>query len=443
MNVREIACSSLITICRDKGYSNIVVSQAIQKYNLQDRDRRFYTELVYGSIRSLNYLDWILSFLSTRKLHTLDPICLAILRLGIYQIFGMTKVPESAACNESVKLALRFGNKGMSKFVNGVLRNSIRRRNEFQIPSLEDKPELHIALTYHQPTWLIRKWLAEFGTDETIKLCQYFETIPSLCIRTNTTRITREALMERLQDKGMDAQPAEYAPEGIYLKNIPAIHEINEIQEGLAFIQDEPSMLVAHILEPGEKETILDVCAAPGGKTTHLAALAGPTSAIYACDIYEHKLKLIEDNAKRLGLKNIHTLMQDGTTVGDKYVQKFDRVLVDAPCSGLGVLKRKLDLRWRKDPRDLKTLPTLQYKILESAAKCVKPNGVLVYSTCTMNDAENNYVVDTFLKNHSEFHLENAASYSTLNKEGPYIQLLPQIDGLDGFFIARLKRGDK
>ena len=440
MNIRELAFHSLVTICKDDGYSNIVVSQTIQKYKLPDRDRRFYTELVYGTLRRLNFLVWIISKLSTRKVSKLDPVCLAILRLGLYQIFGMTKIPESAACNEAVKLANRFGNRGMAKFINAILRSSIRQRDEFTIPTLEENAVAHLALTYHQQNWLIRKWIADYGLDDAVAICKYFDSIPDLCLRTNTARISRDELLKQLQDQGFEAVPAAYSPEGIYIKGTPAISSITALQAGLAIIQDEPSQLVAHVVEPKAGEIILDVCAAPGGKTTHLAALGGSTCTVYGGDVHDHKLKLIESNSKKLGLTNVRTMLQDGTTIGKRYANKADKVLVDAPCSGLGVLRRKLDLRWRKQPSDLETLPVLQRNILNSAAQCVKVGGVLVYSTCTINDGENSAVVQAFLRDHPEFIAENAAPLCHVAQEGPFVQLLPQREHVDGFFIARLKR---
>ena len=441
MNVREIAFHSLVTICKDEGYSNIVVSQTIQKQGLADRDRRFYTELVYGTLRHLNYLDWIISQISSRKLAKLDPVCLAIIRLGLYQIFGMTKVPESAACNEAVKLATRFGNKGMAKFVNAMLRNSIRRRQEFTIPTLEENARLHLTLTYHQQEWLINMWIKSYGIEDTIALCKYFDSIPQLCLRTNTSRISRDALLQQLADQGIHASKSLYSPECIYISDIPNIDSLSVLKEGLAIIQDEPSQLVAHVVDPRPHEVILDVCAAPGGKTTHLAALGGPSCTVYGGDIYEHKLRLIERNAQQLGLTNVHTMLQNACTIGKSYAGKADRVLVDAPCSGLGVLRHKLDLRWRKKPSDLKLLPALQRRILESASQCVKPGGILVYSTCTIHDEENIQIVREFLKKHSDFTLENAVPFCHVNHEGPCVQLLPQHDNLDGFFIARMRRG--
>ena len=440
MNVREAAFHSLIAVCKDGAYSNIVVSKIIQKEKFTDRDRRFYTELVYGTLRSLNYVDYIIGILSSRKKNSLDPVCLAVLRMGLYQLFFMDKVPPSAACNEAVKLARRFGNEGMAKFVNALLRNSLRQKERLAIPTFDENPVLHLSLTWHQQSWLIEKWITEFGRDHTVILCRYFDTIPELCIRANTERIDREGLMQLLSEKGIPCRPAEHAPDGIYAEKNPGIHKLTEIADGLGLIQDEPSQLVAAIADPQEKTVIFDVCAAPGGKTTHLATLGTKSSTVYAFDIYEHKLKLIEDNVNRLGLKNVRTRLQDGTSVGEIYPEKADCVLVDAPCSGLGILRHKPDLRWRKTVEDLTVFPPLQKKILESAAKCVKPGGTLVYSTCTMNRAENEDIVNAFRISHKDFEVVPVGNAFGFSKDSDYLSILPQDDGLDGFFIAKLRR---
>lgn len=443
MNVREIAYASLLEICKDNGYSNIIVSKTIKNRQFNDRDRRFYTELVYGTLRTLNYLDWIIGKLSTRRIAKLDPVCLVILRMGLYQIFGMTKIPQSAACNESVKLATKFGNRGMSKFVNGILRNAIRRSGEFTIPSIEEDALSHLSLTYHQQTWLVKKWIGEYGVKETEKLCQYFDSIPLLCLRTNTARITRDELMEEMKKDGWIVKKADHSPEGIYVENNLGIHRLRALQEGYAIIQDEPSQLVAHMVDPKPGDIVIDVCAAPGGKTTHLATLGGPTCSVYGADIYQHKLNLIADNAKSLGLRNVRPILQDGTKIGETFKERADCVLVDAPCSGLGVLRHKIDLRWRKQKKDVDALPDLQSRILESAAACVRPGGVLVYSTCTINKSENDAVVKRFLASHPEFTIENIGSACGFSKEGPCLTLLPQDDDLDGFFMARMRKDSR
>ena len=298
-------------------------------------------------------------------------------------------------------------------------------------------------MTYHQQDWLVKAWIKEYGLAETEALCRYFDSIPVLCLRTNTARVSRDELIAQLAEEGIQAEKAAYAPEGVYLPEIPNIGSVKALKKGLAIIQDEPSQLVAHVLDPQPHELIFDVCAAPGGKTTHIAALGGSTCTVYGGDIYEHKLRLIESNAKHLGLANVRTILQNACTIGQSYAGRADRVLVDAPCSGLGVLRHKIDLRWRKKPSDLRTLPVLQKRILDSASQCVKPGGVLVYSTCTMHDEENIQIVRQFLQDHGNFHLENAADFCRLpNHDGPCIQLLPQRDHLDGFFIARMRRGE-
>ena len=308
---------------------------------------------------------------------------------------------------------------------------------------MEEDPLLHLTLTYHQQDWLVKAWIKEYGLAETEALCRYFDSIPVLCLRTNTARVSRDELIAQLAEEGIQAEKAAYAPEGVYLPEIPNIGSVKALKKGLAIIQDEPSQLVAHVLDPQPHELIFDVCAAPGGKTTHIAALGGPTCTVYGGDIYEHKLRLIEGNAKHLGLANVRTILQNACTIGQSYAGRADRVLVDAPCSGLGVLRHKIDLRWRKKPSDLRTLPVLQKRILDSASQCVKPGGVLVYSTCTMHDEENIQIVRQFLQDHSDFQLENAADFCRLpNHDGPCIQLLPQRDHLDGFFIARMRRGE-
>lgn len=440
MDARTAAFHTLLAVCKDGAYSNIAVSQTIKKQKFDDRERRFYTELVYGTLRSLNYLDWIVNRLGTRRAEKLDPVCLAVLRIGLYQLFFMNRVPPSAACNEAVTAAKRFGNTGMSRFVNALLRGSLRRRDELVVPGPEDDLVMHLSLTYHQQAWLIRKWLKDFGEEETAALCRYFDTVPPLCIRANTNRISRAGLMERLRAHGFICRAAEHAPEGIYLDTNPGIHKLRIVAEGLELIQDEPSQLAAHIVGPQPGNIIFDLCAAPGGKATHLAALGGETCRVYAFDIYAHKLKLIEENAVRLGLKNIKVVLQDAEKIGSLYTDKADCVLVDAPCSGLGILRHKPDLRWRKRPEDIKPLPALQRRILESAAQCVKLGGTLVYSTCTINEEENGAVVGDFLQRHKEFEVIPVGTELGFSHDEPYLRILPQRDGLDGFFIAKLKK---
>ena len=440
MNIRELAVRSLLLIWQDGGYSNIVVSRMIKKYALSDRDRRFYTELVYGTLRYMAMLDRAIGMLSKRSLQQMDAVCAAILRLGLYQLQYLDKVPPSAACYEAVALARKMGHEGMAKFVNAVLRNALRRPEVFVVPSRQEDEVLHLALTYHQQNWFIRRCLQQYGFEETVKLCRFFDTIPELCVRIQTQKISREKAMAMLAEKGIVTRPGRYAPESLYIETNDAVQNLELLTAGRAMIQDEASQLVAHVLDPQPGDVVLDVCAAPGGKTTHIASLGGPDCLVYGADIYEHKLQLIRENAKKLQLSNIRTILQDAVRIGERFPAKADRVLVDAPCSGLGILRRKLDLRWRKKEQDLIRLPSLQTRILNGAAACVKTGGILVYSTCTINTAENAAVVEAFLQRHTEFTLLRAGETCSWPQPGKYIDVLPQRDGIDGFFIAKMRR---
>ncbi len=440
MNVRELAFESIKKIIAGGAYSNLVVASAIKKQHLPEQERRFFTELVYGVTRQQNYLDWLIGKVS-RPGMKIQLQCRIILYLGLYQIFCLNGIPESAACNESVKLAKKYGNPGMAKFVNAVLRSSIRRRQELQIPSEEEDIALHLALVYHQPLWLIKKWIREYGVKDAKCMGQYFDEKPPLCVRVNTLKTDVHSVKESLTKKGILAEEGKHAPEALYLKNVPNLQEVSEIQEGFIQVQEEVSMLAVQALDPQPGEIIMDMCAAPGGKTTHIAARMQNQGKVYAFDIHEHKLALIRENAMRLGISIIDAAQGDASSMMETFKEKADRVLIDAPCSGLGILRRKPDLRWRRTEKDLKNFPPVQLAILEAGASYVKPGGVLVYSTCTMNAAENEEVVRTFLNAHPEYALADMSGLlPDLVQKEKMLQLLPQVHQMDGFFIARLQK---
>lgn len=292
----------------------------------------------------------------------------------------------------------------------------------------------------------MRHWVRTFGFEAAEKLCAFDNEQPVLSVRANTLRTDREALLAELAAAGAEAEPSQWAPEGILVRHHGALDALAPLQEGRCQVQDESSMLVAHVVGPQPGEFIIDCCAAPGGKTTHMAALMHDEGRILAGDIYSHKLQRIEENAARLGIQSIETEEIDAREIGEQYEAMADRVLVDAPCSGLGVLRRKPDARWRKTQQEIAALPDLQLAILESAARAVKPGGVLVYSTCTIELAENQGVVSRFLEQHPEFELETTGHYlplPTKHAESKMVQLLPHIDGTDGFFICRMKKMDQ
>ncbi len=441
---REAAVKILNEVHEKGAYANVALVQELRRTGLQDMDRRFVTELVYGAVKAGDTLDWMLRRYVNRPIAKIPPMVRDILRLGLYQLFFMDKVPASAACNESVELTKRYGHAGTVKFVNAVLRTAVREPERANFPDGKGKATEHLALAAQHPQWLVKRWIREFGYEETRLLCAFDNEQAPLCLRANTLKIGREQLLTVLAEEGAIVEPSGWAPEGILCSAHGSLDTMPSLKAGLFQVQDESSMQVAHVVDPQPGEFVLDVCCAPGGKATHMAALMHNRGRILAGDIYEHKLQRIQENAERLGITILETKLLDARKIGDLYTAQADRVLVDAPCSGLGVLRRKPDARWKKTPELLQELPILQGEILESAAKAVKPGGVLVYSTCTMAREENQSVVESFLAGHKEFLLEETGDFLPLRKrKETMVQLYPQHDGTDGFFIARMKRKEE
>lgn len=440
VNARLLALKIINSVFYEGAYANIALNKALSaNKNLNDLDRRFVTELVYGTIKAKGTIDWLLTQNISRPLHKVSPVILNILRLGMFQIFFLARIPASAACNEAVNLAKKFGHQGTAKFVNGVLRNSIRNKEHLTYPTLEVDKVLHVALTYQHPQWLAGRWIKQYGLEEAIKLCEYNNHIPPLTLRVNTLLISREELLTKLLKEDFAAKNSEWCADGIVCQKIPSLSVLFDKFGQYIYIQDESSMLVGGILAPHEGETIIDVCSAPGGKTTHLAQLMQNKGRIIAADVHEHKIALIKENAARLGINIIQAQVQDATKRVAQWVNLADKVLVDAPCSGLGVLGRRAEARWTKTKEDLATFPPLQLTILENAAAYLKVGGKLVYSTCTLEKAENSAVIEKFLANNTNFRLagfKHPKSGDLINE----LQILPQNDGIDGFYICALEK---
>jgi len=441
LDAREVALKIINEVVHNHAYANIALAREINRQKLTDQDRRFITELVYGTIKAKATLDWMIGFYINRPIDKIAPIILNILRMGMYQIFFLTKIPVSAACNQAVELTKKYGHLGTVKFVNAVLRNAGRTPEKIVYPNKQTQIVKFLALTYFHPEWLVARWVKRLGAEATEKLCSINNMTPPLCLRTNTLKNTREELLDILENEGFIAEPSRWTTEGIVCHSSPALSTCKSLREGLFQIQDESSMLVAHVLEPQPGDFVIDTCAAPGGKSTHMGALMQNKGRIVSLDIHEHKLALTRESAQRLGITIMETLLLDARTVGSQYRGQADRVLVDAPCSGLGVLRRKADSRWRKEESMLAELPILQKKILNSAADCVKVGGILVYSTCTTEPEENQEVVESFLQCRKDFVLQQTSSFIlTIGHDADMVQLWPHIDHVDGFFIARLQR---
>ncbi|QXM05865.1 16S rRNA (cytosine(967)-C(5))-methyltransferase RsmB [Crassaminicella indica] len=443
-NARKYALNILVDIEKNNAFSNIAINRELKGKDIPNIDRRFISELVYGVLENKMYLDFIISKFSKIKIKKINVKVLNILRMGLYQIIYLDKIPEFAAVNESVKLVKKVDFKATG-FVNGILRSFLRNRNSIKVPTIKEDIIKHLSITYSHPEWLVERWLKEFGQDFTISLLKANNETPKLTVRTNTLKIKKEQLIEKLREKDVKVDTDTFVKEAIHIGNLGNIEDMEIYHKGFFQIQDESSMLVAHVLDPKPGEFVIDICAAPGGKTTHMAQLMDNDGKILARDIYKHKLKLINDNAKRLGINIIRTEVFDAEKIDERLLRKADKVLVDAPCSGFGIIRRKPELKYNKKAQDIKAISKLQLKILNNASKYVKKGGILVYSTCTIEKEENIDIIEKFLKEHKEFEMVDVNDYlpSAVRTKYQFLQLYPNIYKTDGFFICKLRRNNR
>lgn len=417
INSREIAMKVLYEIEYEGAYSNMALKKALRNGEISHRDKAFITHLVYGVTDKKITLDYIISKFSKIKLKKISKYILIILRMGVYQIKFMDKVPESAAVNECVKLARRYGHGASAGFVNGMLRNIVRSDIEYP----KDKIE-YMSVKYSVPLWLCKKWINDFGFEFTNELLKSFEQSAKICVRPNTLKITEQELSDKLNDEG---NKAEVKNNLVYIEGFD-IGNDELYKKGYYTVQDEAAYTAGKVLAPKSGETVIDMCAAPGGKTTHLAEIMCNKGEIFAFDIHEHKIEIIQKNAERLGISIIKTEISDGSVFNKKYAEKADKILCDVPCSGLGIIRRKPEIKWNRNEDD--DFHSLQEQILLNASKYLKKGGELVYSTCTINKEENEEVTSGFLKENSNF--------EKLYEKTFY----PHIDNTDGFYICKIKR---
>ncbi len=429
-----------------------LLTDSFKRYrHLTSLDRAFLTELTYGVIRWRGKLDWLVRYFSKIPFEKIELETLNILRLGLYQILFLSRTPASAAVNESVDLAKGIRGKGGAGFVNAVLRSTIRQKNEIRYPEINQDSALHLSVVQSHPLWLVLRWVKEMGVEETLRVCTFNNRISSLTLRTNTLKMNRKDLIEKLKGKEFKPVPTTYSEEGIVLKDPPPTSELSYIREGLYIIQDEASQLVTSILDPKPGERILDACSAPGGKTTHMAQKMGNQGEIDALDLSKGKLDLIEESSQRLGTRIIRTIKGNAAEpLPIPQDIKYDRILADVPCSGFGTLRRNPDLKWRRGEEDIKRLSQLQFSILSNLSVYLKEGGILGYSTCTVFHEENEDVVEKFLDGHPEFKLEPmdrvASAFIADDKseefrpfiQNGYFKTFPPRDEMDGFFVARL-----
>ncbi|MCC5911972.1 MAG: 16S rRNA (cytosine(967)-C(5))-methyltransferase RsmB [Clostridiaceae bacterium] len=444
MNARETALKVLYSVEVDKAYSNIALNKELKNSEHTKLDKNFITELVYGTLENLIYIDYVIQQFATMKLNKMNPWALNALRLGIYQILFLEKVPEFAAVNESVNLTKKYA-KRASGFVNGVLRNIIRNKGNINMPNKNEDFEYYLSIKYSHPKWMVEKFLKYFSKEFTEDLLRVNNETPKLFIRVNTIKTTIEEVVTLLEEKGVEVEKNPYIHEALAIKGgISDLEELDIYKKGFIHIQDFSSMLVAKILDPKEGEFIIDVCSAPGGKTTHIADLMKNKGRVLARDVHDHKLKLVAKNATRLGIDIIKTENFNGKSLDHEMLEKADKVLVDAPCSGLGIIRRKPEIKYRKEEDNIDTITDMQLKILSNASKYVKSGGELVYSTCTIDPNENQNVIQRFLKHNPKFKLiEINEIYKEMipgEHKDEMIQLYPNTHGTDGFFITKLQK---
>lgn len=441
-SVRYVALKALERVDQGGAYSNLLLRELIDKSKLNEKDGRLLTELVYGTISHQRLLAfYIQPFIMKAK--KVDDWVKLLLELSVYQLLYLDKVPSHAVLNEAVEIAKGRGNEGIGRFVNGVLRN-IQRQGVPSLETIEDPME-RLSREISLPKFLTKKLVNEIGEEETLELGLSLFDPSHVSCRVDTRNITRDAALDILLEEGIEARKSDVSPYGI-VADRGYIAGSSLFRYGLLTIQDESSMLVAPALQVEANHQVLDACAAPGGKTTHIATFldAEEGGKVTSLDIHPHKVSLIEENAKRLHVSDVVEAKElDARAVSETFPENyFDRILVDAPCSGLGLMRRKPDIRYNKQPKDFRKLPVIQLDILESVAPSLKPDGILVYSTCTFAPEENQEVVAEFLNRHPEFSLvevpvDNVVQSSIKNN---MLTIYPHQYMTDGFFISCLRK---
>ncbi len=449
MNARHAALTCLLNLSETDTSIAAAVDDTFSSNPINPREQRLANALVYGVVRWQYQLDWVLShFVNPR--FKLDIKHRTILRLGAFQLLHLDGIPSHAAIYETVQLTKK-GSK-TAGFINAVLRNLQRKSSELAYPSIESQPVKHISYALSYPEWLVKHWINEHGLAWTVSFCKSSNQIAPLTVRLNTLRTNRQKLYDLMHSYGLQAKQTQYAPEGITVENSSAKSTPSGestlkrlLSEGDVYVQDESAMLIPLLLNPTDMDLIVDLCAAPGGKTSHLASLMKNTGKIVATDVSDKKLRLLTENCKRLGVNSVEVRRTDITKDDLSFVHAADAVLIDAPCSGFGTLRRHPDIVWNRTPKQLIGLRNYQYRLLKNVAPHIKPGGLLVYSTCTIEPSENQEVIRRFLDRFSTFSIEHASEHlpelpkSMISSEG-FLQTFPHEHGIDGTFAARLRR---
>ncbi|MGN0353397.1 MAG: 16S rRNA (cytosine(967)-C(5))-methyltransferase RsmB [Roseburia sp.] len=437
VNIRELILDILMEVTRGEAYSHLVIRSVLEKYQyLEKQERAFLTRVSEGTLEHMIELDYIINQFSKVKVNKMKPVIRNIMRMSVYQLKYMDSVPASAACNEAVKLAKKRGFASLGGFVNGVLRNISRNLAEIVYPDESVEPIKAVSVRYSAPEWLVKQWNEAYGMEKTKQILEAFLQEAPVTIRTNLLKITPDELSYRLREEGVIVTPVkvEGHPELNYaftIEDYDYLNALKSFQEGLFYVQDISSMMVAELAAPKEGDFVIDVCAAPGGKSLHIAEKLKGSGHVEARDLTEYKVGLIQENMLRHQVKNMTAVQMDATVLDQESIEKADIVIADLPCSGLGILRKKTDIKYKMTPEKEKELVALQRQMLEVICQYVKPGGTLIYSTCTIHCGENEENVAWFVDNHPEFVVEKIE------------QMFPGKAYGDGFFLSRLVRKEK
>lgn len=430
---REIALDILIEILERSGYSHIILRQALNKYQYLDKtERAFISRITEGTVEYLLQIDYVIDSFSNTKVKKMKPVIRTILRMSVYQLLYMDRVPDSAVCNEAVKLAVKRKFTGLKGFVNGVLRNISRNKESLSWPN--------DSVRYSMPDWIVSMWEDSYGKETAVSMMESFLRNSKTTVRCNFARASKEDILKSLQEQGVNVTESGISEGVLYLENYDYLEGLAAFNNGFIQVQDLSSTFVGEAADPQKGDYVIDVCGAPGGKSIHMADKLHGTGMVEVRDLTQYKVSLIQENIDRCGFENIRTKIQDALVLDQESIEKADIVIADLPCSGLGIIGRKPDIKYRLKPEDLVSLAALQREILSVVQSYVKPGGKLVFSTCTINKKENEENVRWFL---DQFPFESMDLTGKLGdqltadtmKQG-YIQLLPGIHPCDGFFLS-------
>lgn len=429
VSTREIILDILLAVTRDGEYSHLALSGTLNKYQyLEKQERAFITKVTEGTLEQMIKIDYIINSFSNIRVSKMKPVIRCILRSAVYQICFLDGVPDSAACNEAVNLAGKRGFRNLKGFVNGVLRNIARKKEQIVYPDERKQPQEAVSVQYSLPLWLVEQWETEYGMDKTKAMAKALLEEKPTAVRINLNQITKEELIKQLKSEGVDVTESKELPYALFLSGYDYLNKLSGFQEGCFYVQDISSMKVAETAEPKEGDVVLDVCGAPGGKSIHIAQMLQGTGQVITRDLTPMKVAKIEENIARCRVENMRAECADARVPDESLREKADIVIADLPCSGLGVIGRKKDIKYKMTLEKEQELVALQREILSVVPAYVKSGGTLIYSTCTIHKAENEENVQWLLENHRELHLESMQ------------QIFPDETGNDGFFIAKLRK---